>query len=226
MLPFIPATSSPSTSRSRRPAAACWLATKGRSCSSGARSPVSACARASSAPERACSTRKRSRCCRASPDRRDSGKDWRCGGNVFAHVAYARQVALKGEIIQDAFGRIGRVPLPAPPGVIGSPEQGYRMRARLHASGGRIGFFREGTHEICSAAATGQLRARDQRVDRRGAGNLRARARARRDRDRREHRRRRARRPPGTAREGPTRLRLRGSRTVGSLTGLSAQRVG
>ena len=76
---------------------------------------------------------------------------------MFAHVAYARQVALKGEIIQDAFGRIGRVPLPAPPGVIGSPEEGYRMRARLHASGGRIGFFREGTHEICSAAATRQL---------------------------------------------------------------------
>ncbi|HEY6360327.1 MAG TPA: TRAM domain-containing protein [Vicinamibacterales bacterium] len=93
----------------------------------------------------------------ASPDRRAPGMDWRCGGNVFAHVAYARQVALKGEIIQDALGRIGRVPLPAPPGMIGSPEQGYRMRARLHPSGGRIGFFREGTHEICSAGATGQL---------------------------------------------------------------------
>src|SRR5262245_5010070 len=95
----------------------------------------------------------------ASPDRRDAGPDWRCGGDVFAHVAYARQVSLKGEIIRDALGRIGRMPLPAPPDVIGSPEQGYRMRARLHASGGRIGFFREGTHEICSAAATRQLSA-------------------------------------------------------------------
>ena len=95
----------------------------------------------------------------ASPDRRDPGSDWRCGGDVFAHVAYPRQLALKGEIIQDAFGRIGRVPLPAPPDVIGSPEQGYRMRARLHARDGRIGFFREGTHEICSAAATRQLSA-------------------------------------------------------------------
>jgi 23S rRNA (uracil1939-C5)-methyltransferase len=95
----------------------------------------------------------------ASPDRRDPGSDWRCGGDVFAHVAYTRQLALKGEIIQDAFGRIGRVPLPAPPDVIGSPEEGYRMRARLHARDGRIGFFREGTHEICSAAATRQLSA-------------------------------------------------------------------
>jgi 23S rRNA (uracil1939-C5)-methyltransferase len=31
------------------------------------------------------------------------------------------------------------------------------MRARLHGRNGRLGFFREGTHEICDAAATGQL---------------------------------------------------------------------
>jgi 23S rRNA (uracil1939-C5)-methyltransferase len=92
-----------------------------------------------------------------SPDRRDAGADWRCGGNVFAHVAYARQLTLKGEIIRDAFGRIGRVPLPAAPAVMPSPERGYRMRARLHARDGRIGFYREGTHELCDAAATGQL---------------------------------------------------------------------
>src|SRR5687767_11963793 len=92
-----------------------------------------------------------------SVDRRPVGGDWRCGGNVFAHVSYARQLQLKGQIIQDAFGRIGRVPLPAVPEVIGSPETGYRMRARLHARHGRLGFFREGTHEMCDAAATGQL---------------------------------------------------------------------
>jgi tRNA/tmRNA/rRNA uracil-C5-methylase (TrmA/RlmC/RlmD family) len=38
-----------------------------------------------------------------------------------------------------------------------SPERGYRMRARLHVRGGRIGFFREGTHELCDPAGTGQL---------------------------------------------------------------------
>ena len=31
------------------------------------------------------------------------------------------------------------------------------MRARLHVRGGRFGFFREGTHEICDARATRQL---------------------------------------------------------------------
>jgi 23S rRNA (uracil1939-C5)-methyltransferase len=93
----------------------------------------------------------------ASGDRRPLKSDARCGGNVFAHIAYARQLVLKGDIIQDAFRRIGRLSLPAAPVVSGSPEQGYRMRARLHVRGERIGFYREGTHEMCDVATTGQL---------------------------------------------------------------------
>ena len=81
----------------------------------------------------------------------------RCGGNVFLHIEYPRQLRLKGEIIQDAFRRIGRLPLPEPPIVTPSPERGYRMRARLHASGERLGFYLEGSHQVCDAAATGQL---------------------------------------------------------------------
>jgi 23S rRNA (uracil1939-C5)-methyltransferase len=93
----------------------------------------------------------------ASADRRDSAGDWRCGGNVLAHVAYERQRQIKGEIIRDAFGRIGRVPLDRAPDVIPSPERGYRMRARLHVQGSRLGFYREESHELCDATRTGQL---------------------------------------------------------------------
>jgi tRNA/tmRNA/rRNA uracil-C5-methylase (TrmA/RlmC/RlmD family) len=92
----------------------------------------------------------------ASSDRRE-GSDWRCGGSVFAHIGYARQLRLKGEIIQDAFGRIARHPLAGPVDVTPSPEDGYRMRARLHAHGDRLGFYREGSHDLCDAAATRQL---------------------------------------------------------------------
>jgi len=92
-----------------------------------------------------------------SPDRRDPGADWRCGGNVFAHIAYERQLRLKAEIIRDSLGRIGRVPLSELPDVLPSPERGYRMRARLHARDGRLGFFREGSHQLCDAGPTGQL---------------------------------------------------------------------
>jgi 23S rRNA (uracil1939-C5)-methyltransferase len=93
----------------------------------------------------------------ASPDRRPGRSDWRCGGNVLSHVSYPRQLRLKAQIIQDAFGRIGRIPFAAAPEVAGSPEEGYRMRARLHARDGRLGFYREGSHELCDAAATRQL---------------------------------------------------------------------
>lgn len=92
----------------------------------------------------------------SSPDRRES-VDWRCGGNAFAHINYARQLSLKSEIIQDTLGRIGHVRLAEPPRVVGSPERGYRMRARLHVHDGRLGFYREGTHQLCDAGATGQL---------------------------------------------------------------------
>jgi len=93
----------------------------------------------------------------ASPDRREAAADWRCGGNVFAHVAYDRQLQLKSEIIRDAFTRIGRLPLDTPPPLTASPERGYRMRARLHVRGGRIGFVREGSHDVCAVGQTGQL---------------------------------------------------------------------
>jgi 23S rRNA (uracil1939-C5)-methyltransferase len=92
-----------------------------------------------------------------SSDRRAGAADWRCGGSVFSYIAYPRQLGIKAQIIQDAFTRIGRLPLANPPDVLGSPETGYRMRARLHVRGDRIGFFREGTHDLCDAGATGQL---------------------------------------------------------------------
>ena len=95
---------------------------------------------------------------RASEDRRTVDTDPLCGGCLYAHVTYARQLEIKSLVIQDAFARIGHLALPSALAVSGSPEGGYRMRARLHVREGRIGFFREGTHEICEARPTRQLR--------------------------------------------------------------------
>jgi tRNA/tmRNA/rRNA uracil-C5-methylase (TrmA/RlmC/RlmD family) len=93
----------------------------------------------------------------ASPDRRSTDLDWACGGSLYAHIAYERQVLLKAELVADAFGRIAKMSLNAPVAVLASAERGYRMRARLHARNGRLGFFREGTHELCDPAPTRQL---------------------------------------------------------------------
>ena len=93
----------------------------------------------------------------ASVDRRHVFADPLCGGCLYAHIAYPRQLDIKALVIADAFGRIGHLELPAAVRVAHSPEEGYRMRARLHVRGHHLGFFREGTHELCDARATCQL---------------------------------------------------------------------
>ncbi|CAN5629359.1 class I SAM-dependent RNA methyltransferase [soil metagenome] len=92
-----------------------------------------------------------------SADRREPGFDPRCGGCAYAHVAYERQLALKAEVIADAFERIGRIPLPDRVAIASSRGDGYRMRARLHVHQGRPGFYREGSHRLCDAGPTRQL---------------------------------------------------------------------
>jgi 23S rRNA (uracil1939-C5)-methyltransferase len=93
----------------------------------------------------------------ASADRRIGISDWACGGNVYSHVAYVRQLDLKAQVIADALSRIGKLSVEAPVTVTPSPEEGYRMRARFHARGRTLGFFREGTHGLCDPASTRQL---------------------------------------------------------------------
>jgi 23S rRNA (uracil1939-C5)-methyltransferase len=93
----------------------------------------------------------------ASPDRRSPFGDPACGGCLYSHIAYERQLAIKSLVIADAFARIGRLEVPAAIPVAASREDGYRMRARLHVRGGRLGFFREGTHEICDPRQSRQL---------------------------------------------------------------------
>ena len=92
-----------------------------------------------------------------SPDRRPPFTDLVCGGSLYAHIAYPRQRAIKAQVIADAFARIARLQLPGAVSVAASPEEGYRMRARLHVRGRRVGFFREGTHDVCDARDTRQL---------------------------------------------------------------------
>jgi 23S rRNA (uracil1939-C5)-methyltransferase len=92
-----------------------------------------------------------------SPDRRDGLADPLCGGFVYSHIRYQRQLTLKAEVIADAFTRLGRLPPAVSLAVVPSPERGYRMRSRFHVRGSRAGFFREGTREICDASVSGQL---------------------------------------------------------------------
>jgi 23S rRNA (uracil1939-C5)-methyltransferase len=92
-----------------------------------------------------------------SADRRDPFADPLCGGCGYSHIAYDRQLAIKGQVVADAFARIGRLSLAAEVRVAASREEGYRMRARFHLHDGVAGFFREGTHEVCDARISRQI---------------------------------------------------------------------
>lgn len=94
-----------------------------------------------------------------SPDRIADAEDGLCGGCVLNHIRYERQLQIKAAIVEDAFRRQGRLALDVALDVVPSPRDGYRMRARLHARGGRIGFFREGSHSLCDPGPTRQLHA-------------------------------------------------------------------
>jgi 23S rRNA (uracil1939-C5)-methyltransferase len=98
-----------------------------------------------------------SRILEPSPSRRSPAADPLCGGCLYAHIDYAAQPRIKSEVIADAFSRLGHIPLEQGVAVAPSPEHGYRLRARLHVNGARVGFYRENTHTLCDAAATRQL---------------------------------------------------------------------
>ncbi len=93
----------------------------------------------------------------ASADRRTPVADPPAAAALHNHIAYPRQLEIKRDVIADAFKRIGRLTIPGTVGLTGSPQEGYRMRARLHVRDHRFGFFREGSHEVCDARLTRQL---------------------------------------------------------------------
>jgi 23S rRNA (uracil1939-C5)-methyltransferase len=76
----------------------------------------------------------------------------RCGGCHLQHIDPAAQVAAKRDVLVETLRRLGRVVIPVPEVVTGSPWA-YRCRVELHVRANRVGFFREGSHEVVEAAA-------------------------------------------------------------------------
>lgn len=74
-----------------------------------------------------------------------------CGGCAWQHLAYPVQLEAKRTILHDALERIARLPVPAAFPLHPSPEPyGYRSRARVLASRGRVGFRRRRSSSVCA----------------------------------------------------------------------------
>lgn len=72
-----------------------------------------------------------------------------CGGCLWQHVDYEAQLDAKRGIVRDALERIGGFALAHDVEITGSPDPyGYRARARLVESGGRVGYRARRSHSI------------------------------------------------------------------------------
>ena len=78
-----------------------------------------------------------------------------CGGCQWQHIAYERQVLLKGEIVTDQLRRLGRIAMPAVADVTaladeeGYLDYGYRNHVQFSTTPeGRLGYRRAGGREV------------------------------------------------------------------------------
>jgi 23S rRNA (uracil1939-C5)-methyltransferase len=85
----------------------------------------------------------------------------RCGGCAYQELAYEAQLRAKEGVLRESLGRAG-MPWEDDIAVHPSPEEGWRLRASLHVSGGgrdalRMGLRQEGTRRVVDVERCLQL---------------------------------------------------------------------
>jgi 23S rRNA (uracil1939-C5)-methyltransferase len=76
-----------------------------------------------------------------------------CGGCVYQHIRYDRQLEIKAAQVEQTLRRVGRLTdVPMRPAIASPKEYGYRNRIRVHSEGATIGFYRQDGHELIDVA--------------------------------------------------------------------------
>jgi 23S rRNA (uracil1939-C5)-methyltransferase len=74
----------------------------------------------------------------------------RCGGCQYQHIDYAFQLEQKREILREALQRVGKIDFVGEIGVISGEPWQYRNRVQLHIEGGAVGYFAQGSRDLCA----------------------------------------------------------------------------
>ncbi len=81
----------------------------------------------------------------------------RCGGCVYRHISYAAELKIKQQRVEDAFRRIGGLPLTLQPIVGCETTDGYRNKAQLplgeEKGKAKIGFYSFHSHNITDCSS-------------------------------------------------------------------------
>jgi 23S rRNA (uracil1939-C5)-methyltransferase len=74
----------------------------------------------------------------------------RCGGCQYQHIDYPFQLEQKRKILREALQRVGKIEFAGEIGVISGEPWQYRNRVQLHIDGGAVGYFAQGSRDLCA----------------------------------------------------------------------------
>jgi 23S rRNA (uracil1939-C5)-methyltransferase len=74
----------------------------------------------------------------------------RCGGCQYQHMDYPFQLEQKSAILREVLQRVGKIEFKGEIGVISGEPWQYRNRVQLHIEGGKVGYFAQGSRDLCA----------------------------------------------------------------------------
>ena len=74
----------------------------------------------------------------------------RCGGCQYQHMDYWFQLEQKRGILRETLQRGGKIEFAGEIGVVAGEPWQYRNRVQLHAEGGAVGYFGQGSRDLCA----------------------------------------------------------------------------
>jgi 23S rRNA (uracil1939-C5)-methyltransferase len=74
----------------------------------------------------------------------------RCGGCQYQHMDYSFQLEQKSAILREVLQRVGKIEFQGEIGGISGEPWQYRNRVQLHIEGGKVGYFAQGSRDLCA----------------------------------------------------------------------------